>query len=190
MTVPTGSRRSRYTRVTLFHGDDKPLKLTSVLAEAVARNIVFPSPSSGDYWLYFGNPDARQPSYDIAMVLGKTTLDHAVTVSAEGREANPAYKAPGAAREAVIGTLSRAALRRPRHCGRRTRVFHAALLEECQGFKRQRLTCYADFQCPIKFSLLRATRVKVTKRSTPCIDSKKQATRQSSPRHRNAVSIS
>ncbi|HEY3744365.1 MAG TPA: DUF3999 family protein [Bryobacteraceae bacterium] len=94
LVVPVGTRRSRYLRVTLFHGDDKPLKLTSVLAEAIARNIVFPSASGGDYYLYFGNPDARQPSYDIAMVLGAATLDHAVTVSAEPREANPAYKAP------------------------------------------------------------------------------------------------
>ncbi len=94
LQVPVGSRRARYLRVTLYHGDDKPLKLTSVSVEAIARNIIFPSQSTGDYWLYFGNPTARAPSYDLAMVLAKGTLDSALTVSAETRQENPGYKPP------------------------------------------------------------------------------------------------
>lgn len=94
LQMPVGSRRARYLRVTLYHGDDKPLKLTSVSVEAIARNIIFPSQSAGDYWLYFGNPTAHAPSYDLAMVLAKGTLDSAVTVSAETRQENPGYKPP------------------------------------------------------------------------------------------------
>ena len=94
LQMPVGSRRARYLRVTLYHGDDKPLKLTSVSVEAIARNIIFPSQSTGDYWLYFGNPTAHAPSYDLAMVLARGTLDSAVTVSAETRQENPGYKPP------------------------------------------------------------------------------------------------
>ena len=42
----------------------------------------------------FGNPKAHTPSYDLAMVLAKRTLDSAVSVTAEGRQENPGYKAP------------------------------------------------------------------------------------------------
>ena len=94
LQVPAGSRRSRYLRVTLYHGDDKPLKLTSVSVESIARNVIFPSPATGEYWLYFGNPSARAPSYDLAMVLAKGTLDNAVSVTADGRQENPGYKPP------------------------------------------------------------------------------------------------
>ena len=66
----------------------------SVTVEAIARNIIFPSQAGGDYWLYFGNLQAHAPSYDLSMVLAKSTLDNAVSVSAEGRQANPGYKPP------------------------------------------------------------------------------------------------
>ena len=94
LQVPTGQRRARYLRLTLYHGDDKPLQLKSVTVEAIARNIIFPSQSAGDYWLYFGNPNARTPSYDLPLVLAKATLDNAVNVPAGGRQENPGYKPP------------------------------------------------------------------------------------------------
>ena len=83
LQVPVGARRARYLRVTLYHGDDKPLKLTSVTVEAIARNIIFPSQSAGEYFLYFGNAAARTPSYDLPLVLAKGTVDNAVNVAPE-----------------------------------------------------------------------------------------------------------
>ena len=94
LQVPVGGRRARYLRVTLYHGDNRALKLTSVAVEAIARHLIFPSQATGDYWLYFGNPGARAASYDLAMVLAKETLDNAVNVAPEGRQENPGYKAP------------------------------------------------------------------------------------------------
>ena len=94
LQVPVGGRRARYLRVTLYHGDDKPLKLTSVSVEAIARNIIFPSQSAGEYFLYFGNAAARTPSYDLPMVLAKGTMDSAVNVVADGRQENPGYRPP------------------------------------------------------------------------------------------------
>ena len=94
LQVPVGGRRARYLRVTLYHGDDKPLKLKSITVESIARDVIFPSQNAGEYWLYFGNPNARSPSYDLPMVLAKGTLDNAVSVTAEGRQENPGYKPP------------------------------------------------------------------------------------------------
>jgi hypothetical protein len=94
LRVGVGATRDRYVRVTLFHGDDKPLHLKSVLIETLARSVVFPSQTAGDYYLYFGNPAAHAPSYDLAMVLPKRALEGAVAVTPEGRERNPNYKAP------------------------------------------------------------------------------------------------
>lgn len=94
LEVPVGGARTRYLRLTLFHGDNQPLKLRGVELQAVSRNVVFPSTVAGEYKLYFGNPSARFPSYDLAMVLPESALEAAVAVTAEGREANAAYRAP------------------------------------------------------------------------------------------------
>ncbi|BDC52484.1 hypothetical protein F183_A47990 [Bryobacterales bacterium F-183] len=85
---------TRYLRVRLFHGDDKPLQIDAIVAESILRRLVFPSSSSGDYWLYYGNPDASRPSYDLPMVLARSSIESAAPIGANVEEPNPGYKPP------------------------------------------------------------------------------------------------
>jgi hypothetical protein len=93
--IPIGDTRSRHLRIRLFHGDDKPLPVRSIVAEALLRRAIFPvNASGGDYWLYYGNPQAKNPSYDLPMVLARSSVDSAATVNAGAEEANPGYVPP------------------------------------------------------------------------------------------------
>jgi hypothetical protein len=85
---------TRYLRVRLFHGDDKPLQVDAIAAESVLRRLVFPTASPGDYWLYYGNPQASRPSYDLPMVLARSSIESAAPIGANVEEANPGYQPP------------------------------------------------------------------------------------------------
>jgi hypothetical protein len=93
LTVPvSNTHRSRYARLTIFNGDNRALHIDQVTVEAIARHVVFPSQTAGDYWMYFGNRMAHAPSYDLGLILAKGTLDDATVGFAEGREENPGYR--------------------------------------------------------------------------------------------------
>lgn len=94
LAVSMGDTRERYLRLRLFHGDDKPLPLRAVLAESVIRRVIFPVTSAGDYWLYYGNPNARRPAYDLPMVLAKSSIESAAPINAAAEEANPGFTPP------------------------------------------------------------------------------------------------
>ena len=76
--------RERYLRVRVYHADDKPLVIGSIAAQAILRRVIFPvsGSGSGDYWLYYGNPNARAPGYDLPMILAKSSVESATTVNA------------------------------------------------------------------------------------------------------------
>jgi hypothetical protein len=79
---------NRYVKVTVFNRDNPPLQVTRVSLSALRRLLRFPSLATGPYWLYSGNPDAKQPSYDFA------SLAPPSTVSLGAPEHNPLYRAP------------------------------------------------------------------------------------------------
>ncbi len=86
--------RHRYLKLRLFHGDDKPLPVKSIIAEAVIRRVIFPVTAGGDYWLYYGNPNAKAPAYDLPMVLARSSMESAAPVNATAEETNPGYTPP------------------------------------------------------------------------------------------------
>lgn len=79
---------NRYVKITVFNRDNAPLKIIRVSLSALRRLLRFPSMATGPYWLYSGNPDAKQPSYDFA------SLAPASPVSLGAPEHNPQYRAP------------------------------------------------------------------------------------------------
>jgi hypothetical protein len=79
---------NRYVKVTVFNADSAPLKVTRLRLSSLRRLLEFPSEATGPYWLYSGNPEAKQPSYDLA------SLTPAPAVSVGAPEPNPQYRAP------------------------------------------------------------------------------------------------
>ena len=49
----------------IFNNDNAPLKIDKIGAEYIIDKVIFEDNESKEYKLYFGNPDAEKPSYDI-----------------------------------------------------------------------------------------------------------------------------
>jgi hypothetical protein len=64
-------RHERYLRVRIFNGDNRPVPISRVYVETLKRVIKFLPSSDGDALLYYGNPDAQPPVYDLAAVLSR-----------------------------------------------------------------------------------------------------------------------
>jgi hypothetical protein len=79
---------NRYIKITIFNRDSAPLKISRLRLSALRRLLQFPSAATGAYWLYSGNPAAKQPSYDFA------SPQPASTVSTGVPEPNPQYRPP------------------------------------------------------------------------------------------------
>ncbi len=92
LSIDFPERWKRYVRVTVFHGDSAPLKIARIRLSDFQRRIEFPATAAGEYWLYAGNPKARQASYDVSGLAANTA--GAADASLGNAEANPQYRAP------------------------------------------------------------------------------------------------
>ncbi len=61
-------QRERFIRAQIYNGDDQPLPVESLMLAAFRRTVAFPANERGVYWVYYGNPNARPPSYDFGYV--------------------------------------------------------------------------------------------------------------------------
>lgn len=55
----------RYLKLTIFNKDDKPINITGAAVSGILRKVLFKYDPSKSYKLYYGNPAARYPQYDI-----------------------------------------------------------------------------------------------------------------------------
>ncbi|HKY33219.1 MAG TPA: DUF2339 domain-containing protein [Candidatus Polarisedimenticolia bacterium] len=67
--VPLEGRPTRHLRLVMVDGDDRPLTVTAVRAEELVHRAVFRARPGGAYVVYYGNPRAERPRYDLASVL-------------------------------------------------------------------------------------------------------------------------
>ncbi len=65
-TILFAEQWDRYLRIRIINGDNPPLVVRQVILSADRRVVEFPGEATGQYWLYYGSPGARQPSYDFA----------------------------------------------------------------------------------------------------------------------------
>lgn len=92
LTGNTG-RTPRYWRARLYHRDDRPLTIQRIHFESVERVVKFERAQAGEYRLYFGNPEANTPAYDLSARLGSRRLEEAAATLGPS-EPNPAYREP------------------------------------------------------------------------------------------------
>lgn len=83
----------RYLRIRVFNRDDQPLDIQRVRMLADERLVKFESAGGGNWWLYYGNPEAKAPEYDLAAVLPHDTAA-AVVLKAGSEQTNPDYRPP------------------------------------------------------------------------------------------------
>ncbi len=92
LSIETSEHNERYLRVTVFNADSAPLQFGPVTLSGIRRIVKFASSQTGSYFVYLGNPNARQPSYDFARVLPVGGAPAGATLGM--LEANPLFRLP------------------------------------------------------------------------------------------------
>jgi hypothetical protein len=84
----------RYLRVQIYNRDDQPIQVARIILEGLASEIKLLTPTAGDYWLYYGNPDVTHlPEYDLSEVLARKSFKKN-PVALGSAEPNPLYHPP------------------------------------------------------------------------------------------------
>ncbi|MFZ3171523.1 MAG: DUF3999 family protein [Carboxydocellales bacterium] len=78
---------ARYIRLTIHNQDNSPLNIQDSTCYSFPRHLVFPYNSGKQYALYYGNPKAKQPSYDIQQLATYFEKGN-LPIFALGQEAN------------------------------------------------------------------------------------------------------
>jgi Protein of unknown function (DUF3999) len=94
LAIQIPETRNRYLRLRIYNQDDRPLSFGEVELQAVIRHIKFIPTTPGQYWLYYGNPSARSPSYDLPILLARRERVAQTDWPAGKQEPNPDYRPP------------------------------------------------------------------------------------------------
>jgi hypothetical protein len=92
LSLETAERTERYLKIIVFNADSAPLHFGPVTLSGIRRVVKFASSQTGAYFVYVGNPNARQPSYDFARVLPSKGLPAGAKLGAV--ETNPQFRLP------------------------------------------------------------------------------------------------
>ncbi|MDO8559724.1 MAG: DUF3999 family protein [bacterium] len=87
---------ARYLRVAVFNGDDQPLQFSGATAKGILRSVVFSAIPGQQYFLYYGNPQAQRPAYDLERLFPYLEVPAAPGATLSPQQANPTYVAPAA----------------------------------------------------------------------------------------------
>src|SRR6185369_16817959 len=94
LTLSYPERHDRYLRLRIFNGDNRPVPVQRVYIETLKRLLKFLPASDGDFSMYYGNPSAQPPVYDLAATLSRQTpLPETIPMVGEWR-LNPDYVPP------------------------------------------------------------------------------------------------
>lgn len=84
---------SRFIGITIYHEDNPPFDIESVGVHGIQRTLVFSADPDRSYGLYYGNAEARSPSYDIGRVLPYLETDSLPEARLGEQAANPRFAA-------------------------------------------------------------------------------------------------
>jgi hypothetical protein len=84
----------RYVRLRIFNGDNRPLPVQQVVFETLERRVKFLTDAAGGYALFYGNPDAKAPAYDLGAILARGKPIPELVLAAGPEERNPVYIPP------------------------------------------------------------------------------------------------
>lgn len=65
-TLAYPESRLRYIKVTVFNDDNRPVAFNGAVLEQIETDIVFKATPGSSYILYYGNPAARTPVYELS----------------------------------------------------------------------------------------------------------------------------
>ena len=91
LTIGFGESRFRYYRVTIVNKDNPPLPVATARAGGFVRKLVFSADPGQSYRLYYGNPDASAPSYDLERIFPYLVTEGLPMAGLGPHTQNPAF---------------------------------------------------------------------------------------------------
>ena len=91
LSVGYPESRYRYFRLTVFNEDDPPLPVTGAEASGFLRKLIFHANPEGVYRLYYGNPGAEAPSYELEHLFPYLITDSLPVAGLGDHTTNPAF---------------------------------------------------------------------------------------------------
>jgi hypothetical protein len=92
LSLSVGETTDRYLKITVFNADSAPLHFGAITLSGIRRIVKFSSAQPGAYFIYIGNPSARQPSYDFVHVVPSGGVPSAAKLGIT--TANPLFRLP------------------------------------------------------------------------------------------------
>ncbi len=84
----------RYYRLTVLNEDNPPLSVESARAYGFQRKLIFSAVPGGAYGLYYGNPEAGTPSYELERIFPYLVTEDLPQARLGGHTANPLFAEP------------------------------------------------------------------------------------------------
>lgn len=97
MAVSFPETNKRFIKLEVINKDDAPLSISDVVIFSIFREIIFQANTSENYRLFYGNPKADYPQYDLEKYFQYLEPDKAVEAKITSQKDNPSYvpeKAP------------------------------------------------------------------------------------------------
>ncbi|MBZ5535309.1 MAG: DUF3999 domain-containing protein [Acidobacteriia bacterium] len=93
-TLETNPLNHRYLRIRVMNGDDRPLGVTAISFRRFVRRVVFEFNPAQTYRLFYGNPAAQHPSYDLTAMESRSGPAVLSKGSLARQQSNPSYLEP------------------------------------------------------------------------------------------------
>lgn len=94
LSISYPESRYRYFRLTIFNEDDNPLAVMGLQASGYTRKLIFSADPGGSYRLYYGNPDAAPPSYELEHIFPYLVTENLPVAGLGAHTPNPLFTGP------------------------------------------------------------------------------------------------
>lgn len=84
----------RYFRLTIFNEDNAPLPVASATIHGILRKLIFSASPGGNYQIYYGNAEARAPSYELERIFPYLVTENLPVAQLGAHKANPLFVPP------------------------------------------------------------------------------------------------
>jgi len=94
LTINFPETSERYLKISILNKDNSSLAVSNIITSSIYRDIVFVSTSGNTYRVYYGNPNARYPEYDLEKYFQYLDVEHAQVASLSVQKENNSFIAP------------------------------------------------------------------------------------------------
>lgn len=91
LNIDYSESRTRYLKAEIFNGDDTPITVRGISIKTILRSMVFQYKEGVSYALYYQNPAASFPQYDLERFFSYLDTDNYFSTVLSGEKHNPYF---------------------------------------------------------------------------------------------------